>query len=847
MSKKRNVFVLFPAFKKGVIKLSTRYMTSIEEQAKAIVKGTPLCKNDLEDLYRYLGFQLGSCNLVWDAEAKGGKGSKRTLNAWKMDDDYPDTHHFKPREDPCWIIYTHLSKLVVIDIDADSDEARRVFEMALPVCKMVVKTKKGYHLYFIDNGELEHKINTGCHIDIIGGGDGRHFIIAPPSFYNDGTKTYHYQLLTYPDDPKKKSKHDYADLSPLSEELIEYLYTLGFKKPGQNTIVNMPSTPRTDTPKSLDDIKLLCECLTPKWLSDFENWKKLAYCLKTLNCDDDMMNLFLETSARGTGYDGTVARNDNQKFWRSIRPAGRLTIGSLKHWAKLCSPQKYFDNARGDYLRLLTGNPLGVNSNSLCELFINEMAGDIMYSVSDKDYYIYDPATTLWKGGEGVRAIVNHVVVDICQRAVLKVLDGINGSSIQDAIEVRKQLMRVAKLIDGKHAVNLVNDYLPAFCVPPEDPLTYFDNNPGLLPLANGVWSFTENRLVPYQREHYFTHKMDFCYNPNADDSLIRRGMNDWFNKNQEVIDFVQMYMGYMMTGYTDRQEILVVWGNEAGNGKSLLWGEIMPSLMSRGQGKTKYYARITSDAFADTGNPNNDQLYYLNGKRYAFMSEPRRGVKSAFDNELLKTITGDKDFTAQAKYKNKLTFRLMCKIVCACNDLPEFNFDDKGTYRRVVILEQNIPCMEESDYLAVPQEVRDKGLVVKKDKAFVDALLADREGTLRWVMEGAIKYMNSPLQPVPEVMKASKAKAKETVDVLSQWLKGNIEAGNKSLTFKEIKDEWKNKGLNFEQNKKGFSQKLASKIRLLGYTVDEGRPGKAEEKVLRCALVPDNFEGQID
>lgn len=827
--------------------MSDQQMLPVDEQAKAIVKSSPLNKNDLQDLYGYLGFQFASCSLEWDPAAKNGAGSKRTVSAWKMDDAYPDRHHFNPREDACWIIYTHLSKLIVIDIDADSPEARRVFEMAVTTSKMIVKTKKGYHFYYIDNGELNHEINTDCHIDVIGGGDGRHFIIAPPSYYNDGTKTYHYQLLTYPDNPQKKTKNEYADLTPLPDNLVDYLYSLGFKKPGKNQIVDAVSTPRSDTPKCLDDIKMLCDCLTGEWLKSVSNWMKLGYCLKTLNADDDMMNLFLDVSERAPGYEGTLIRASNQKWWRSIRPAGRLSIGSLKHWAKLCNPAKYFENARGDYLRLLTGNPLGVNSNSLCELFINEMAGDIMYSVSDKNYYIYDPATTLWRGGEGVRAIANHVVVDVCQRAILRVLDGINGSSIEDSINVRKRLMSVAKLIDGKHAVNLVNDYLPAFCVPPEDPLTYFDNNPGLLPMANGVWSFTEGKLIPYQREHYYTHKMDYCYNPNADDSLIKRAMGDWFNKNQEVIDFVQLYMGYMLTGYTDRQEILIVWGNEAGNGKSLLWGEIMPSLLSAAMGRTKYYARITSDAFADTGNPNNDQLYYLNGKRYAFMSEPRRGMKSAFDNELLKTITGDKDFTAQAKFKNKLTFRLLVKIVCACNDLPEFNFDDKGTYRRIVILEQNIPCMEESDYNAVPQEIRDKGLVVKKDKDFVDALLADREGTLKWVMEGAMRYMANPLQPVPEVMKASKAKAKETVDVVSQWLRGNLEASPRALTYRDIKDEWRRAGLDFGQNKKGFSAKLTAKVRLLGYTVDEGRPGKSEEKVLKCGLVPDKLEGLID
>jgi putative DNA primase/helicase len=391
--------------------------------------------------------------------------------------------------------------------------------------------------------------------------------------------------------------------------------------------------------------------------------------------------------------------------------------------------------------------------------------------------------------------------------------------------------------------VNLVADYLPALCIPAEDPLTYFDNNPDLLPLKNGVWKFSESRLVPYEREHYFTHKIPINYNPDADTSLIRRAMNDWFKSDNETISYLQHIIGYCLTGYTTKQIFLVAWGSEAGNGKSLLWGEIIPSLLGQ-----KYYARITSDAFADTANPNNDQLYYLNGKRYAFMSEPRKGAKAgAMDNELVKTVTGDKEMTAQAKYKGKLTYTLRAKILAACNDLPEFNCDDKGMMRRFVPFSQNVACLDESDYNAAPANLKADGSVIKKDDEFVKALLADTEGTLCWALAGANDYVANPRREPPDSMKETKTKARANIDTLTAWLSGNLEAGPKHLAFSTLKAEWRSKGLNFEQTKKGFAGRLANKIKMLGFTVDEGRAGKSEERVLNCALVPDKIDGLLE
>jgi len=806
-----------------------------------------LNERNITNLYDRLGLEWSTFTLGWDNES----GKKTMKGACK------DRQRKNVAGESGLHIWLDTCDAEIIDIDGDSPEARQIIKLALTHCRMIVETRKGYHLYFKNQNNFERQINDKLHIDLLTpNGTTPMVILAPPSRYiipGDNpkvpSKMVTYTFLTYPDDGE--------ELAPMNDTLISYLTGLGFYAPGQKPaptpkVYDPPTRDPTETnsiisdsstaPSNFENLNHLCDCLKPEWLKETGNWLKLGYCLKTINNDEATKELFLLTSARAPGYDGDRFKERNAKMWDEIRPSGRITIGSLKHWAKICDPGKYFNIARRDYLRLLTSSPIGPTSTQICELFTNEMAGDIVYSTSDKDFYIYDPATTLWKGGSGVRAIINQIFVDTLQRVIIKVMEGL--FIVEGDGQHRENMIKTLKAVDGNNAVAMVSNYLPVFCLPPNgiDPLTYFNQNPDLLPLANGVWKFSEKRLVSYEREHFFTHKIDIKYKPDADTSLINRAMAGWFKNEKPTMEFIQYMIGYCLTGFTTRQEFYVAWGSEAGNGKSLLWGEILPSLLG-----DKYYARITSDAFADTGNPNNDQLYYLNGIRYAFMSEPRKGAKNGIDNELLKTITGDKEFTAQAKYKNKLTFKLLAKILCACNDLPEFNCDDKGTMRRFVPFLQNVSCLDREDYEKAPEALRADGSVILKDDEFVKALVADREGNLRWALEGASRYIDSPRLEPPEAMKNAKLKARETIDTLTAWLSGCLEKGERPLAYTTLKGEWKMKGLDFQQTKKGFAVRLTNKLKMLGWTVDEGRAGKSEERIINCRLVPDKFDGQID
>jgi putative DNA primase/helicase len=399
--------------------------------------------------------------------------------------------------------------------------------------------------------------------------------------------------------------------------------------------------------------------------------------------------------------------------------------------------------------------------------------------------------------------------------------------------ETTKMLMKIWSEVDGRNAITMVDNFLPSLMMPEEDPYKFFNQNPHLLPLNNCVWDFKQSKAVPYEREHYFTFKIPINYDPDADTSLMDKAMNDWFKGNEEVIDFLQFYIGYILTGETTRQDMLGVWGSSAGNGKSLLWGEIVPILLG---GTDGYFAKISSEAFTSfKSGDTNDQIYGLNGKRFAFLSEPRK----RFDTNMIKELTGDKEYTVSAKYKGSITFILSVKIAMAFNEIPDIDLNENGMNRRFNCVEQNKEFKPPEAYDALPEER--KPFYGKQDERFVAELLENKEGLMLWALRGATKYMENKKRTIPESMKATKQKACGEIDILGNWCRRFLKVEpNSKVKVADLKRRWAEERLQFNQNEKSFVRTFLGRIESIvpGIGKDEGRAGKGEAKLLNCRVL---------
>lgn len=838
-----DIYALPPAVKKSPVCVKTdRQIISAEDRNTMATT-----------LYTRLGLIWSPEKLWWNAKdsrkAFSRKTDKQIAEGFSTERQYGQN---------ATLLYAK-NRFMVIDIDDHTKpEAGWLKAECDKECNMVQQTRKGFHYMFQFNPTIKSAVIQKYGFDIRTDND---VLLCEPSTYNHPTEgVCKYEWITIPADDET--------LRPCPDHILQFLieHEAGRDAPTPKPSLPSPASTSDDDDEEVDEARLtapkpkrttegieelerLSAMLTPEWLTDVSNWVKFAYATKTLANNDDGLELFLSHSARAPGFNTIAVRKSNEKFWKSLKPNGRISVGALKHWAKKCSPERYFAEAKDTYMGLIKQG----TQTAYCELFYNEMAGDIIYSNGHKRFYIYDSREGLWRGTDN-NAIINFQFVEMTTEVIRKMMAALPPAATEEQQERRKAdtklLAKALKDCDGK-ATTMVSSFLPALCRTENDPANYFNQNPDLLPLKNGVWKFSEKRLIPYEREHYFTFRIPINYNPRADTKDIRRAVNDWFRGDEAVGKFIQYYIGYCMTGFTKRQDFIINWGTKAGNGKSLLWGTIMRILLGDPEDtNNSYYHTITSDALSTERVGNNDQLYYLNGKRFAFLSEPRRTAKTQIDNEMLKNLTGDATFTAEAKYKNAITFKLSAKFGMACNDMPDLKFDDRGTYRRVLIAEQNVEFMDADAYEAMPQALKDANAVKPKDEEFIGRLLENTEGLMLWALEGSNAFIDDPHKEAPPAMAAAKSKAQTETDTLGTWITGNIrnlkatgEGEGKTITLAKLKSLWAEKKLAFGQTTKGFNKAFCDKCKRLGYEVIEGRVGKSEEKLKYAEIIPDEEE----
>ena len=801
--------------------------------------------SDVLERYDALGVRWDKCNLYWNITT-GKKAGVFQLSKEQIEKKVTN----KGQQDWLGYVLSMGDNLMAVDIDGNCEKCDEISALCDAVCTWKQKTLKGFHYIF-----KKHPLIKQCQpnkdgvakIDVRAGAKG--CLLVEPSVYvhpDHGCVEYKWEripksmddvvelpkavldyFLTIPDYCVTPIKVK-AGLSP-SEEVKAVLKQHRLQKtkttPKPENEVIYPETEEVFTPTItpvMEEVDNLCSCLTPEWLHSHDNWLRLMMMLKSINSSDEMKELFLKHSARAPTYEGHTVQNS--KAWDSAKPNGRISMGSLKHWAKVCNPEKYFAYAKNSYWGLVNQN----NNNGWCEIFYNAMAGDILYSNSHKTYYVYDVREKLWRVSEN-NAHINFLFVEQTHNVFRKMIADLPIAKDEEEATKRKAQLRkltdAMKICGGNAVITLVSSFLPALCRSDEDPANYFNQNPDLLPLVNGVWKFSEKKLIPYEREHYFTFRIPIAYNAKADTTDIRKASLDWYGQDAEVAEFIQYWIGYCLTGYTNRQDFLIIWGTKAGNGKSLVYGKIVSLLLH------DYYRMITSDALSTERVGNNDQLYNLNGARFAFLSEPRRAKGTKIDNEIVKTLTGDESFTVEAKYKNAITFKLQAKFAMACNDMPEIKFDDKGTYRRVKVAEQNCEFVDPSDYENADEEAKTKKRIIMKDDVFIKRLLENVEGLMLWALEGASRYIDNPRMDAPKAMSSAKEKAVNEADTLGIWLEGNITKGKGNLKFKRVKEMMTDQKENFQQRQAGFNKRLKEKLERLGYEVG-GREEKGDQYI---------------
>lgn len=348
--------------------------------------------------------------------------------------------------------------------------------------------------------------------------------------------------------------------------------------------------------------------------------------------------------------------------------------------------------------------------------------GHVIKYVSDMGWLIWDGKR--WK-------IDNKKEIE---RITAKVLRSLYKS--EDEMETKWARMCERRNI----RMNSIKDLMPL--VPGER--EEFDRHKYLLNVENGVFNLKTGKLQPHDRELSLTKITNVEFDENAKCPEWLNFLEQIFQGDKELIEYMQRLIGYSLTGEITEQIMVFLIGGGS-NGKSTFINTIK-DLMG------EYGKQAKSDTFIkkkETG-ANND-IARLVGSRFvsAIESEDGEQLSEAF----VKQITGGEPVLARFLRQEYFEFIPEFKVFFTTNHKPVIKGVDEGIWRRVKLVPFN---------LQLPKEKRDLKLPEK--------LSLEMSGILNWAIEGCLKWQQSGLEE-PQVVAKATGDYKEDMDILGPFL----------------------------------------------------------------------------
>ena len=273
------------------------------------------------------------------------------------------------------------------------------------------------------------------------------------------------------------------------------------------------------------------------------------------------------------------------------------------------------------------------------------------------------------------------------------------------------------------------------------------DANPLLLGVKNGQCIDLRTGMVfDLTPEHLITKSVGCEYDPYAQCPQWEEFLQQVFQEDQSLIDYLQQYVGYCLTGLTSEQQVLFGFGLGA-NGKSVLFS-VLTELLGT------YAIAAPIDTFMLSGNegPKSYLLARLAGARFVLANETSDGQRLA--ENIIKELTGGEVIAAAHKYGHLFEFQPRFKIAMVGNHKPVIRGTDSGIWRRLHLLPFNRS-------FAVSEQDSDLGTKLKSELT----------GILNWALKGALSWQQNKRLIVPDAMKKEVEAYHSESDIIGQWL----------------------------------------------------------------------------
>jgi putative DNA primase/helicase len=272
------------------------------------------------------------------------------------------------------------------------------------------------------------------------------------------------------------------------------------------------------------------------------------------------------------------------------------------------------------------------------------------------------------------------------------------------------------------------------------------DQDAWLLGVRNGVVDLGTGGLLVNQPSMLITKQCNASYDRTAQCPKWLAFLDQVFGGDAETIETMQRALGYTLTGEVTEEKLFICFGYGS-NGKSV-FGNVVSTMLGD-YGRMAPSSLLTARR-ADDASPRND-LAALAGARYVSINELQAGDR--LDEQTVKLLAGREPISARFLHKEFFTYNPTFTPWLRTNHKPIITGDDDGIWRRLVMIPFRRRFTDE-----------------EKDPFLESKLLAERDGILAWMVEGALKWKKDSLKLSPTIRQEVATYRKDS-DLLGEFL----------------------------------------------------------------------------
>lgn len=364
----------------------------------------------------------------------------------------------------------------------------------------------------------------------------------------------------------------------------------------------------------------------------------------------------------------------------------------------------------------------------------------------------------LWDGRRWARDVTaqHHRWAKAIARGITDQVNGMQDSDLKKKLQDAARRAESAPGIRGM--LELAGTELGIVLDPAE-----LDRNADVLNTTTGVLELTTGILWPHDQTRNLTKITTAGYDENAQAPEFDRFL-ERIQPDPEMRQFLARLLGHAISGRV-HEHVLPIFHGVGANGKSTLI-EVVRKVLG------DYAATVDPGLLIDRGETHPTGVADLFGLRLAITHESDQGRRLA--EGTIKRLTGGDLITARRMREDFWSFEPTHSLVMVTNHAPVVVGVDEGIWRRLKIIPFPV---------TIP--------VNERDSELPERLFVERDGILRWLVEGYHAYQDHGLDE-PELVSAATKGYRDNSDMLGLFLTEKCLTGpHFSVRSKLLFDTW--------------------------------------------------------